>query len=83
LLSQRYGNAFSLIPEEKRGPGSKLMLSFERAKKTFDGDLDMPFRFEVPSLARLIKQEGVPVVGFDMSDSEVVLTGYSIPVPVT
>jgi hypothetical protein len=54
FLSQRFGSSFDDLPFAQKGPGSKLMLSFERKKKDFglnddDEELEIgPIRLDIP-----------------------------------
>ncbi|KAF7955613.1 hypothetical protein EAE96_004539 [Botrytis aclada] len=50
LLSDRFGNAFDSIPYSRKGPGSALMIKWEKLKKSFGGNMENHGTFELGPL---------------------------------
>jgi hypothetical protein len=63
LLSKRFGSSFDSLPFAQKGPGSKLMISFEKYKQDFglSDDRDIreigPVRLDVPDSEHYDEEE--------------------------
>ena len=75
LLAQRFGRAFTSLPPERIGPGSRFMNEFESKKRNFGdsrGGSGRPIKLQliIPEFAESRKQ----VSGYDKRYAEVVLS---------
>jgi hypothetical protein len=75
LLAQRFGKAFSSLPPERIGPGSRFMNEFESKKRDFAGSRgrggrDIKLQLIIPEF---IEGKG-NVPGYDKGYAEVVLS---------
>ena len=65
-----FGRGYTSLPAKKRGPGSKLMEEFDRAKRRFDNKEDSP-PIEIP-----IKMDVSRSIHYDDDENLVKLTRY-------